>query len=100
MDDDLKTPQAMAVLQRAVRRANADDDLAAAAAALEICTAVGLELRAGGDELDDAVRALMAKRDAARGDRDWAKADAIRTELQDLGWVVEDGPDGTTVRRP
>jgi cysteinyl-tRNA synthetase len=100
MDDDLNTPRATGVLFESVRRANADDDLAAAAAAFEMATAVGLALRSAVDEVDDATAALMAERDAARQAKDWARADAIRAELQEQGWVVEDGASGTTVRRP
>lgn len=100
MDDDLNTPRATSVLFDAVRRANADDDLAAAAAVFEMCTAVGLSLRSEADEIDDATRGLMADRDQARKDKDWARADAIRSQLQEQGWVVEDGADGTTVRLP
>ena len=28
-----------------------------------------------------------------------ARADALRSELQAEGWIVEDGPDGTTIRK-
>ncbi|MER3452320.1 MAG: cysteine--tRNA ligase, partial [Acidimicrobiia bacterium] len=58
MDDDMKTPQATALLFDLVGRANRTGDSAAAAAALEICRAVGLPLRASGDELDEETAAL------------------------------------------
>jgi cysteinyl-tRNA synthetase len=99
MDDDLNTPRATAVLFGLVRRANADGDAAAAAAARSICTAVGLELRAGTGEVDADTADLVSRRDSARQARDFAGADAIRAELQSRGWIVEDGPTGTTVRR-
>jgi cysteinyl-tRNA synthetase len=38
-------------------------------------------------------------RDEARAAKDWARADALRAELQAEGWIVEDGPDGTTIRK-
>jgi cysteinyl-tRNA synthetase len=104
MDDDLDTPTAMSVLFDAVRRANASldsgDSAAAAsqrAAVLSMCAAMGIEPRSGGG--DDAATALAAELDAARAARDFARADAIRTELQATGWLVETGRDGTTVRR-
>ena len=56
-------------------------------------------LRARGDEVDPASAALVAARDAARAARDWAGADRIRAELEARGWTVEDGADGTVVRR-
>ncbi len=98
MDDDLDTPGAVATLFEAVRRANADDDLAAAVAALEIADVLGFALRAGGDEVPAEVLARATARDEARAARDWATADAIRDELVAAGWVVEDTAEGTVVR--
>jgi cysteinyl-tRNA synthetase len=85
MDDDLQTPAAMSVVFRAVRDGNA---------------ALGLELEGVvDDELDAATAALVEQRDAARAARDWAAADAARDALVAAGWVVEDTPDGTKIRR-
>ncbi len=69
------------------------------AAVFEICTAVGLELSAGGGDVPDDVAAKAAALDQARADKDYAAADAIRAELQADGWTVETTKDGTTVRR-
>ena len=44
-------------------------------------------------------RRLLEARSAARGARDWARADALRDELAAIGIEVVDGPDGTTWRR-
>ena len=44
------------------------------------------------------VAALMAERDAARRDRDFARSDALRAEIEGLGWDVVDGPAGSSVR--
>ena len=100
MDDDFNTPRATALLFDLVRAAN-KGDAAAGAAAMEICDAVGLELRSGlTEDMDAETLALMAARDAARAEREWARADELRARLQAAGWIVEDGPEGTTVRRP
>ena len=48
--------------------------------------------------LPDDVRRLLDERSAARSDRDWHRADAIRDELAGLGWEVVDSPDGSTAR--
>jgi cysteinyl-tRNA synthetase len=98
MDDDLDTPAAIALLFDLVRRANTDDDLPAAAAAFEIAGAVGLELRADSGAVDEGAVSLARERDEARAAKDWARADAIRAELQALGYDVEDTPSGTVVR--
>ena len=46
----------------------------------------------------DEIEGLIQERSAARAARDWAKADAIRDQLQEKGVVLEDGPKGTTWR--
>ncbi|MEZ5322143.1 MAG: cysteine--tRNA ligase [Microthrixaceae bacterium] len=106
MDDDLNTAGAMAVVADTVTRINrlldAGDTRAAegpASALRSMLTAVGLELRTDGNDVPADVADRCAARDAARGARDWAAADAIRDELVALGWVVEDTPTGTAVRR-
>lgn len=105
MDDDLDTPAATALLFDSVRRANAalDGGDTATAAALvaavgEMCAAVGLELSAGGDVPAEVV-ALAGELDAARAAKDFARADAIRAQLQAEGWTVETTREGTVVRR-
>ncbi len=46
----------------------------------------------------DDVRRLLDARRAARDQRDWARADALRDELAALGWEVQDGSSGSTAR--
>ena len=106
MDDDLDTPAAMALLFDLVRRANAalDADRRVEAAPLvaavrEIAGAVGLAVGVPAAAVDDESAALVARRDAARKARDWATADAARKQLEAAGWLVEDTPGGTRVRR-
>jgi cysteinyl-tRNA synthetase len=107
MDDDLDTPKAVAQLFTLVRRANqaADDGDEATAARLaatvrEICRALGLELHAGVGEIPEEILDLARRRDSARASKDWSEADRLRDEIQAAGFVVEDTPTGTVVRRP
>ena len=44
------------------------------------------------------VQVLIDERTEAREGRDWARADALRDEIAGLGWEVQDGPRGSTVR--
>jgi cysteinyl-tRNA synthetase len=102
MDDDLDTSGALAVIFGAVRDARADPGRAPAlAAAVQECCAQGLGLALAGadEELDGDVAALVVDRDEARRQKDWAAADAIRSRLEAMGYMVEDSPAGTVVRR-
>ena len=106
--DDLNTPAAMARLHELAGAANRGD--ADAAVALKSSAALlGLLEKtdddwARGDTakdgLDDAaIEAAIEARKAARANRDFAAADAIRDDLAANGILLEDGPDGTTWRR-
>jgi cysteinyl-tRNA synthetase len=54
----------------------------------------------GAGDIDaDAVGALIAERIAAKADKDYARADAIREQLSGMGIILEDGADGTSWRR-
>ena len=104
MDDDLDTPNAMAHVFDTVRRANTAIDAgnataaSLAAAVHEMCGAVGLVLGSVA-AVDDDAQAKAAALDAARTAKDFAKADALRMELQGAGWIVETTKAGTTLRR-
>ncbi|HEY5873706.1 MAG TPA: cysteine--tRNA ligase, partial [Ilumatobacteraceae bacterium] len=104
MDDDLDTAGAMAIVFDAARRGNAAIDVGdtpeaatLSATVVELCGAVGLELR-GVEEIPADVLAQAADLDAARAERDFGRADAIRAELEQAGWLVETTKQGTTVR--
>ncbi len=51
------------------------------------------------DAAPQAVLDLALERQQARRNKDFARADAIRKQLADEGWVVEDTPDGPRVKR-
>jgi cysteinyl-tRNA synthetase len=50
-----------------------------------------------GDDPASAVEALLATRAAARAERDWSRADAVRDGLAALGIRIEDTPGGARV---
>lgn len=50
-----------------------------------------------GSDMSEALDALLASRADARASKDWARADAVRDGLSDLGFVLEDTLQGARV---
>jgi len=100
---DFKNPAARAAIFDWVREANRRPEGTGDADLREMLRVLALEglLEAptGLDEPDLAARALLARREEARGARDFAAADRLRDELRGLGWEVRDGPEGPELRR-
>ncbi|MGH7043212.1 MAG: cysteine--tRNA ligase [Acetobacteraceae bacterium] len=101
--DDLNTPAALAAMHELADAALAGDAAAAAGlrAAGTLLGLLGQEPRVWfqGDADAAAIEAAIAERKAARAARDFARADAIRTALEDQGILLEDGAVGTIWRR-
>ena len=109
MEDDFNTPEAIGVLfdlAREINRLKQDDaDAAAGLSALLISLGSVLGvlqlpadefLRQGSENIDtEYIEELIARRNTARADKDWAMADQIRDELQVLNVILED-KDGVT----
>jgi len=110
LDDDLNSAEALAALfvfvkevnaeLDAVERVNAEDRQAAIDAMVSMDRVLGLvSLALAGRAVDEDVAAwadaLVAERDQARKDKDFARADAIRDELAAKGLVLEDSARGT-----
>jgi cysteinyl-tRNA synthetase len=109
MEDDFNTPEAIGALfdlAREINRLKQDDaDAAAGLSALLISLGSVLGvlqlpadefLRQGSENIDTVyIEELIARRNTARADKDWAMADQIRDELQVLNVILED-KDGVT----
>jgi cysteinyl-tRNA synthetase len=114
MDDDFNTPQAIAGLFDLSREVNVllNSGRPTSRATLAAIDGLYRELgegvlgiipddlarKAGGDPTDGLLRILVEMRQEARQARDWAKADAIRDRLAEIGVALEDGPEGTRWR--
>ena len=98
--EDFNTPRALAAAFEWVRRANADsepagrDDLREMLDVLGLANLLDVEVVSAPQD----VRELADERERARRGRDWARADALRDRLRELGWEVRDGADGPELR--
>jgi cysteinyl-tRNA synthetase len=109
MDDDLNTPEAVAVLFDLANEVNRSQSAELAVQLKALAGVLGLLqrdaqefLQAGASEggLDDAaINAQIEARIAAKKAKDFATADRIRKELLEAGVVLEDSAAGTTWRR-
>ena len=102
MNDDLNTSRALAALH-ALRDHVVQGRLGQEAAAAGLTLMEGVEgalgvLRMEEERLDGGVEALIAERNQARTDKNWARSDEIRDELLAQGILLED-TGGTTVWR-
>jgi len=101
LDDDLNISAALAELFeqiRATNRAMDNEKLAAgeASALLRWWEEINhvLQLQSEEENVSAGVLALREKRAAARAAKDWSSSDAIRKQIEDLGWIVKDTKDG------
>ena len=105
MDDDFGTSQAVSLMFDLIREGNrlldgGGDATALAGAVDTIVGVLGLddaeEVPVDADGISDGeIEELLAQRDQARSDRDFARADEIREQLSSVGVTIEDGADGT-----
>jgi cysteinyl-tRNA synthetase len=101
MDSDFNVPAALAVLHDTVRNGNSALDAAdakettkALAEVIRMSEVLGIDL-GGNEKVATAetvleIENLIAKRNQARADKDYALADLVRAELTSLGVTIED----------
>jgi len=100
--DDFNTPRALAELFGLVTDARREPQPGARAMAIELLALLGLESLAAeqrGGGSDEEAELLLAERERARAERDFARADEIRDRLGDLGWQVRDTAGGARLVR-
>ena len=112
LEDDLNTPKALAEMFNLARSLNkAEGETERLQLATDILAAgdlIGVLQNDAEDWFtsstdsemsDDEIESLIADRNKARADKDFARGDAIRDELAAKGVSIEDGADGTRWRR-
>lgn len=95
--DDLNTANALTLLYAVLK----DDSLKSGEKRYiiqQMDTVLGLDLfREKEHDLDvETIERLIAERNTAKSEKNWARADEIRQQLIDMGISIMDGKDGTT----
>ena len=100
MNDDLNTPKALAAIFEMTKTINKEidsrnfskaDQKQAQKAIEEFDTVLGFLGRIGQqEELDEDLKMLIDDREEARKEKNWAKADALRDQLEEEGIEIED----------
>lgn len=105
MDDDLNTADGVAavfelvkdintkILDKAVSKNTCET---AVKVFDELCGVLGILYNRKSNDLDAEVEELIAKRQEARANKDWAAADKIRDDLKAMGIILKDTPQGVT----
>jgi cysteinyl-tRNA synthetase len=99
MDDDFNTANAITAIFEIVKFANSNINENSSKEFIEtvekefklLCEILGIVLVEKKAEVDvEKIEALIAERTAAKKNKDFARADAIRAELTDMGILIED----------
>lgn len=111
MNDDFNTPEAIAVLFEVAKAINKETDkhkaselvallkhLGGILGLLQLDPAMVLGNVAVGD-LDQQIQDLIAARQTARQNKNWAEADRIRDKLTEMGVTLEDTAQGAKARK-
>jgi cysteinyl-tRNA synthetase len=97
MDDDLDTVTALQVLWSLVRDDKASGKIKTIKKMDEV---FGLDLlKKEKLEIPADVMKLVKDREKARKDKDWKKADKLRSEIEKKGWKVDDTSEGSKVQK-
>ena len=104
MDDDLNTADALSKLFELVTAINTTGTLQSKEAIEytakifdELAGVLGLLYNRKTDEIPQRVKDLVAERTEVRKAKNWARADQIRDELAELGYIVKDTPQGPQI---
>lgn len=98
INNDLDLPKSLVITWELIRSDIAANDKLATLLRFDQVLGLGIEsIRPV--TLPDELNALLQERESARQAKEWEKADALRQQLLDAGYVVEDRPKGAFVRR-
>ncbi len=105
INDDLNTPQALAVVWELVRDTSLSPN-DKQVLIFEFDKVLGLDLQKQAQqrqkeisEIPEEVKKIIAERESAREAKDFKKADELRKKIQELGYLLEDTDTGTKIKK-
>lgn len=109
MDDDINVQNGIATVYELVKYANvyAQQETVSGPALqeikdelVELMSIFGVKLVASDNQIDDEkIKQLIAERNEARKNKDFARSDQIRDDLKKQGIILEDTPQGTRYKK-
>lgn len=107
MDDDLNISQALASIfdfMKEINKLIQENELGEHNAKEIIKTMCGFDsvfgvLKKEKSKIPDEIEKLVGEREKARKNKDWKKADELRAEIKEKGYVIEDTKEGHVVKK-
>ena len=110
MEDDFNTPNALAAIFELIKKGNAlldkntlssKDAKAILAFLAEVDSIFGFILwgKKNHRVIPEEVQRLAKEREKHRKSGEWKKADELRKQLETKGWLVDDTPSGSRLKR-
>ena len=97
VNDDLNMPRALAAVQELLKSNIGDDQKYTTILDFDRILGLDLDQVNKPQELPSEVKKLVDARQKAREDKEWEASDRLRDEIQTLGYMVHDTPDGMKV---
>ena len=98
LENDLQTPQAVATVWSMLKSNIPSEDKLDLL--YEFDEVLGLQLRNVSEEIvPQEVQDKVTQREKAKQDKDFAKSDELRKQIDSMGYLVEDGKEGTKVKK-
>lgn len=103
INDDLNTPQAGALVLEIIQEAYKRQQLRIYQTLLDFDRVLGINIKkvreAGKEELPDTIKTMIKEREVARKNKEWAKSDSLRKQIESAGYILEDTPEGIRCKK-
>lgn len=98
INENLNMPEALSIVWQVIRDGGLPDK-SKKNLILDFDKVLGLDLgKTESFEIPENIQNLIKERDLARNNKDFAKSDEIRGQIEELGFAVKDTPEGTEAR--